>query len=540
MNSFLNQNNGLSLTGIIDVTAHSISLFQENELPKNINDIFIPKSDISVAEPYDVIIDQLGNNVITMYQFIGDINDTKVGGLESLLNYMNDNFFTKDDPAINEHHYHITKKQYNEETNNIYNIDKSKTFNTKNDIFLTEQYLHKKQYINNSIINNITKKNIINNNDNVLNIKKDYSYKTYITNNHKSHIDYIENNLYKKSDKRVFNNTNNIHKHINNYNNDITNNYKINKVSNVKKTYYNFTNDVLINKHNTINTDDTYNITKNNNLFNITDNNYYTKKNFNTSNITNNITRHNHNNYEHNVIKKVHKHIKHINNYDTEINYYNKKSLNKKQYYNFYNDYFNFRKIENISLSQQTDIINNITETNQQTINYIDNNYINNNNIATIVINTIPEINENYLWIPETTDNVVPGLDSLLTYLQSKYATITALQNSITNINNTINTEIQNLQTEIDNIQNNPGTGDFSKNNHYHTSHTDFMYQRNTTNNDNRRHFVIQNHYFTYQRKSNNELAIQALNIIVADLQNQINNINSGGSGGDSDGIGTS
>ena len=36
MNSFLNQNNGPSLTGIIDVTAHSISLFQENELPKNI------------------------------------------------------------------------------------------------------------------------------------------------------------------------------------------------------------------------------------------------------------------------------------------------------------------------------------------------------------------------------------------------------------------------------------------------------------------------------------------------------------------------
>ena len=44
-----------------------------------------------------------------MYQFIGDINDTKVGGLESLLNYMNENFFSKDDPAINGHHYHKTK-----------------------------------------------------------------------------------------------------------------------------------------------------------------------------------------------------------------------------------------------------------------------------------------------------------------------------------------------------------------------------------------------------------------------------------------------
>ena len=67
-----------------------------------------------------------------MYQFIGDINDEKVCGLEPLLNYMNENVFTKGDPAINEHHYHITKKQYNEETNIMYNIGKSRTFNIKN------------------------------------------------------------------------------------------------------------------------------------------------------------------------------------------------------------------------------------------------------------------------------------------------------------------------------------------------------------------------------------------------------------------------
>ena len=44
MNSFLN-NNGTSLTGIIDLTAHNISIFQENEPPKHTIDIFIPKSD---------------------------------------------------------------------------------------------------------------------------------------------------------------------------------------------------------------------------------------------------------------------------------------------------------------------------------------------------------------------------------------------------------------------------------------------------------------------------------------------------------------
>ena len=43
MNSFLNPHNlnGTSLTGVIELTAHSISLFQENEAPQNIKDTFM-------------------------------------------------------------------------------------------------------------------------------------------------------------------------------------------------------------------------------------------------------------------------------------------------------------------------------------------------------------------------------------------------------------------------------------------------------------------------------------------------------------------
>ena len=133
MNAFLHlHNKGPSLTGTIGVTAHSTSLFQENEPPKNIIDIFLPKSDISFAEPYDVQLAELGDNIITMYQIVGDINDTKAGGLESLFNYMNENFFGKYDPAFNGHHYHITKKQHNEEIHSIYNVGKSKALNIKN------------------------------------------------------------------------------------------------------------------------------------------------------------------------------------------------------------------------------------------------------------------------------------------------------------------------------------------------------------------------------------------------------------------------
>ena len=69
----------------------------------------IPKTDISIAEPIGVQIDELGNNTMQMYQLIGIINDGKAGGLEALLNYMNENFFGKDDPVTNEHRCNIVK-----------------------------------------------------------------------------------------------------------------------------------------------------------------------------------------------------------------------------------------------------------------------------------------------------------------------------------------------------------------------------------------------------------------------------------------------
>ena len=51
--------------------------------------------------------------------------------------------------------------------------------------------------------------------------------------------------------------------------------------------------------------------------------------------------------------------------------------MNKKRYYNFYHGNFNFRKVENISLTQQTDITNDITETNNQNITCVDDNCLN-------------------------------------------------------------------------------------------------------------------------------------------------------------------
>ena len=170
-----------------------------------------------------------------------------------------------------------------------------------------------------------------------------------------------------------------------------------------------------------------------------------------------------------------------------------------------------FRKNENISLSQQTDITYNIIETNTQITNFIDNSYLNNNKIATVILNPTPSTHENYLWTPEVSDSVVPGLDSMVSYTQSKQATLTASQNAITNMNNNVETEINNLEIP------NHGNLNANKNLYYNTTHTDYTLQRKNTirKYDNRRSVIIQNHFFTYQRKGNQELQIQLSNNIV-------------------------
>ena len=67
---------------------------------------------------------------------------------------------------------------------------------------------------------------------------------------------------------------------------------------------------------------------------------------------------------------------------------------------------------------------------------------------------------------------------------------------------------------------------------YHNTTHTYYTFQRNNTIHkyDNRRSHVLQQSHFTYQRKGNHELQIQALNNTVADLQNQINNFTFAGS----------
>ena len=56
---------------------------------------------------------------------------------------MNDNFFSKNEPAVHEHHYHTTKKQY-EDIHNIDNIDKSKSYKIDNHNSTDTHYYNEK------------------------------------------------------------------------------------------------------------------------------------------------------------------------------------------------------------------------------------------------------------------------------------------------------------------------------------------------------------------------------------------------------------
>ena len=118
----------------------------------------------------------------------------------------------------------------------------------------------------------------------------------------RSSNNYTANNLYKKYGKRTFNTTENITNHINNYSNDITNSYRMHKINNVR-TRIIISTVTLLETEQVITTPMIHTIYPRITIYNITDNQYFTKKLNNTSNTTNNITRHNHNNYDNNVLK---------------------------------------------------------------------------------------------------------------------------------------------------------------------------------------------------------------------------------------------
>ena len=71
----------------------------------------------------------------------------------------------------------------------------------------------------------------------------------------------------------------------------------------------------------------------------------------------------------------------------------------------------------------------------------VEGSYVNKESISRYV-----NLNFELQWFPFISDDVVPGLKSILEYLELNYATIASLQNAITDMNNHIQTEIANIE----------------------------------------------------------------------------------------------
>ena len=95
MDAILNPRNGASITNTIGVTASGIHPFQENEQPNDFNDIFVPQTSFSIAEPIEFQMGELGYNIAEMYHLTGIIRGEKVLGFESIFNYANENLLAK-------------------------------------------------------------------------------------------------------------------------------------------------------------------------------------------------------------------------------------------------------------------------------------------------------------------------------------------------------------------------------------------------------------------------------------------------------------
>ena len=105
-----------------------------------------------------------------------------------------------------------------------------------------------------------------------------------------------------------------------------------------------------------------------------------------------------------------------------------------------------------------------ITASYNQAMLEVEYSYVHKNYIATYMA-----IDNNLQWFPRISDLFLPGLESLLEYLQLNYATITSLQNAITEVINHIQTEMGNID-----FPTGPNAGKITR--HHYVNHEHHMF----------------------------------------------------------------
>jgi len=309
-NTFLNPGNKTSLTGILDIVANSVSLIVTDENnddePISIQDLYVNKNKIASSTQGFIPIG-FGQHV-SQYEFNGEIDDTYVPGLESILDYIHTNHYNKLDPAITNNIFNVSKHLHNIYNDNYITnkIDKRKTINNYDHNINENHTLQKKVFTTNNITNNIS--NQINNyvEDTNININKDYSTRNYVNNNSTcyNHLYNNEYTLNKKYDNRVVNNYNTVNKSIHTIDNNYTNLFKTVK-NNTKKSYnFIFNEDTVTHKTNNITNNNSNIIFKDQHINYISDEYIFNKKSYTTNQITNNVKKYDVSNHDINIVKK--------------------------------------------------------------------------------------------------------------------------------------------------------------------------------------------------------------------------------------------
>ena len=107
LNTWINPLNRVSLTGLIDITANSISLIGYDEDGEegitHLLDLFLMYKNISSVEDVQVPIG--GGQYYTIKAWMGTIDDLHVPGLESLIEYLQANYRAIDDDSILNNYY---------------------------------------------------------------------------------------------------------------------------------------------------------------------------------------------------------------------------------------------------------------------------------------------------------------------------------------------------------------------------------------------------------------------------------------------------
>jgi hypothetical protein len=187
--------NQVNLIGDTTISADYINLIIDGELIE-IRDLFFHQANIAYETYTEDVEFPIGQITTIRSYYEEDIDHNHVPSVESILQIMDDNYWSKLTATTQNHIYNITRKNYYHDNSHILNTKKTITNNntyniTKKNLTINNDDTYVKKNITNEITNNITNNKKFHNYDDtmILNKKQDNSdrRKIFIT----SHTDYI-------------------------------------------------------------------------------------------------------------------------------------------------------------------------------------------------------------------------------------------------------------------------------------------------------------------------------------------------------------